>query len=110
MFSDVAQNLGYEALTELGVDRKNSAAPIDVLSHAFQMAAPSGADATVDFFISSAGNAVVIELQRVEPGNYTMLPETERTQLGQVLTNEQGGLVFREFQRQLRNNAEITSL
>ena len=110
MFSDVAQNLGYEVLTELGVDRKNSAAPIDVLSHAFQMAAPSGADAIVDFFISSAGNAVVIELQRVEPGNYMMLPEAERTQLGQALTNEQGGLVFREFQRQLRNSAEITAL
>ena len=110
LFSDVAQGLGYKVLIELGVDRKNSAAPMDVLSHAFQMAAPSGTDAAVDFFITPAGNAVVIELQRVEPGNYTMLPETERTQLGQVLTNEQGGLVFREFQRQLRNNAEITSL
>ena len=110
VFSDVAQDLGYEVLVELGVDRKTSAAPLDVLSHAFQMAEPSGTDASADFFISQAGDAVIIELQRVEPGTYTMLPEAERTQLSQVLTNEQGGLIFREFQRQLRNTADITAL
>jgi hypothetical protein len=56
------------------------------------------------------GDAIVIELQRVSPGEYKSLTDAERKQLQQVLGGESASLINNEYQRALRERAEISTL
>lgn len=100
----------YDLRVELGVDRRNSTVPAEVLFRLFELPPPGDGIASTDYIVTPNGDAVVIELQRVSPGVYTSLSETEQAQLQRLLTNELGSLVYQEYQRGLRERAEISVL
>ena len=58
--------------------------------------------------MSPAGDAQVISLVRVNTGSYAELDPAQQTLLQQQLTTEYAGLLDTEFQRALRENADIT--
>lgn len=107
---ELTESAGYEMQVELGVDRRNNVIPPEVLRRVFELPSP-GADGTIaDFVMVPNGDAVVIELLQVNTGDYKSLPETEQAQLQQALTSEFGRLLDTEFQRGLRDRADITVL
>jgi peptidyl-prolyl cis-trans isomerase D len=102
--------LGYELQVEMGVDRRNTLVPPEVLRRVFELPAPAADTLSADYVLASNGDAVVVELLQVNTGDYKSLPVAEQTQLEQVLTDEFSSLVDREFQLGLRDRAEITVL
>lgn len=106
----VVAELGYELKLEMGVDRRNTLVPPEVLWRAFELPAPGADSVSADFVLAPNGDAVVVELQQVKAGDYKALSEAEQAQLEQILTDEFSGLIDKEFQRGLRDRAEITVL
>ena len=106
----IVAELGYELQVEMGVDRRNTVVPPEVLRRVFELPAPAADAVSADYVLASNGDAVVVELQRVNAGDYKSLPVTEKTQLEQLLADELSSLVDREFQSGLRDRAEITVL
>jgi peptidyl-prolyl cis-trans isomerase D len=106
----IVAELGYELQVEMGVDRRNTLVPPEVLRRIFELPAPGADSSSADYVLASNGDAVVVELLQVTTGDYKSLPVAEQTQLEQVLTDEFSGLIDREFQRGLRDRAEITVL
>jgi peptidyl-prolyl cis-trans isomerase D len=101
---------GYELQIELGIDRSNTTVPNKVLSRTFELPPPGDDISSADFVITPNGDAVVIDLDQVNPGEYSLLSEAEQEQLQRILTGEYGNLVYQEYQRGLRERAEITVL
>ncbi|MBK6510899.1 MAG: hypothetical protein IPG06_16585 [Haliea sp.] len=106
----IVAELGYELQVEMGVDRRNTVVPPEVLRRVFELPTPAADAVSADYVLASNGDAVVVELQRVNAGDYKSLPVTEKTQLEQLLADELSSLVDREFQSGLRDRAEITVL
>lgn len=105
-----AKAQGYELQVELGIDRSNTTVANEVLRRIFELPAPGDEISSADFVITPNGDAVVMGLDQVNPGEYKSLPEAEQDQLQRILTGEYGNLVYQEYQRGLRENAEITVL
>jgi peptidyl-prolyl cis-trans isomerase D len=106
----VGRELGYELQVEMGVDRRNTLVPPEVLRRVFELPAPGADSPSADFVLAPNGDAVVVELLQVNAGDYKSLPEGEQKQLVQILTDEFSGLIDNEFQRGLRDRADITGL
>jgi peptidyl-prolyl cis-trans isomerase D len=105
-----ANERGYEWQVELGADRRSITVPQEVLRGAFALAAPDAGERIIDFTLSSRGDALVFELDRVTPGTLDGLPEPERDALRQQLNGEFGQLVDNEYQQGLRERADIRVL
>jgi peptidyl-prolyl cis-trans isomerase D len=105
-----AEGEGYELVVELGIDRRNTSVPPDVLRRVFELPPPAEGQASTDYITAFNGDAIVIDLQRVVPGHYNSLAEAEQLQLQRSLTTEFGTLVFQEYQRSLRDGADISVL
>lgn len=105
---EYAAGQDYEAVIELGVDRRNTVVPPEVLRRVFELSAPTDDLVSTDYIFTLSGDAVVINLQAVTPGEYNSLPEEEQQQMEQALTGELGGLVFQEYRRGLMERAEIS--
>jgi len=101
---------GYEWQVELGAGRRNTAVPRDVLQRAFELPVPASAQGTAEFIVTATGDAQVFELVRVNAGQYDQLTEAEQQLLQQQVSAEYSNLVDTEFQRGLRDNADITVL
>jgi peptidyl-prolyl cis-trans isomerase D len=106
----IATAKGYDTELELGVSRRASTVPPEVLRRAFELPAPDGAGLPVDFVMLPNGDAVIVELLQVATGEYKTLPETEQLQLEQIIGGELRGMMDAEFQRGLRERADITVL
>ena len=104
----LATAAGYTWQVELAADRRNSAVPPEILQRAFELPAPDGDGTIVDFVMSPAGDAQVISLVRVNTGSYAELDQSQQTLLQQQLTTEYASLLDTQFQRALRENADIT--
>ncbi|MEZ5573154.1 MAG: SurA N-terminal domain-containing protein [Halioglobus sp.] len=100
----------YNIQVELGVTRANKSVPPMVLQRIFELPAPSDEESTTDYLSMPNGDAVVIELLRVNAGDYKSLPLEEQVQLQRLLSGEFGSLIDNEFQTGLRESAEITVL
>ena len=105
-----AKAQGYELQVKLGIDRSNTTVPNEFLRRTFELPPPGDSNSSADFVITPNGDAVVIDLDQVSPGEYTSLSEAEQEQLQRILTGEYGNLVYQEYQRGLRESAEITVL
>jgi peptidyl-prolyl cis-trans isomerase D len=105
---DFARTQGYDLRVELSVDRRSTTVPPDVLRRVFELPPPAANMFPSDYIVAPNGDAVVIELQRVSPGEYKSLAVAEQAQLQQLLRGEFGGLINEEFQRGLQERAEIT--
>ena len=106
----VASREDYPWQVELGADRLNMSLPPEVLQRAFRLPSPTGEDPTVDFVITSSGDAQVVEVARVSVGEYARLETLQKQRLEQQVSAEYGSLTGVEFQRGLRESAEITTL
>ena len=103
-----ATEAGYDWQVELGADRRNGAVPRDVLARAFEMPVPAQNETLVDFIMAPSGDARVISLTGVTPGKFEALEQTARMSLQRQVTGEYANLVDSEFQRGLRESADIS--
>lgn len=104
----VANSAGYEWQVELGADRRTSNVPREVLGRAFEMAAPAEGETLVDVVMTSTGDAQVIALGSVNPGSLQALDPPAQIALQRQLSSEYSNLVDGEFQRGLRESADIS--
>jgi len=110
LLEDVATQMGFETKVELGLSRRSATLPPEILQHAFELPSPKSDKPTIDIVATPGGDATIIELLRVNPGEFKILPESEQGQVRQLLTGEFGGLINNEFQQGLREQAEISVL
>jgi peptidyl-prolyl cis-trans isomerase D len=101
---------GYEWQVELAANRRNPMVPAPVLRRAFELPEPAQGQSIFDYVLTPAGDVQVFELVRVTPGALVALDPAQKDQLKQQITAEYGGMVNSEFQRGLRDSADITVL
>jgi peptidyl-prolyl cis-trans isomerase D len=101
---------GYEWQVELAANRTSPVVPEPVLQRAFELQVPANGESTFDYVLTPMGDVQVLELVRVTPGAYEALNGPQKTQLKQQITAEYGRMVNTEFQRGLRDRADITVL
>jgi peptidyl-prolyl cis-trans isomerase D len=101
---------GYEWQVELGANQRNNTVPRGVLQRAFELPVPTSAQGTSEFIVTATGDAQVFELVRVIAGQYEQLTEAEQQLLQQQVSAEYSNLLNTQFQRGLRENADITVL
>jgi peptidyl-prolyl cis-trans isomerase D len=106
----VASEEDYEMRVELAVNRRNASLPPEVLKRAFELPIPDAQNSITEVVMAPNGDVAVIELLRVNVGDYKTLPETEQQQLRQLLGSEYSGLLNNEFQRGIRDKAEVSVL
>ncbi|CAA0119481.1 Peptidyl-prolyl cis-trans isomerase D [Halioglobus japonicus] len=106
----LAEAQGYDLQLELGADRRNTAVPPEALRRVFELPSPAADELSADFVMMPNGDVVVVELLKVNTGDYTSLPAIEQAQLQQILSQEFGGLIDAEYQNGLRARADITIL
>lgn len=101
---------GYEWQVELSANRANPMVPRPVLERAFELPAPGEGQSTFDYVVTPAGDVQVFELDSVTPGSLTALSPAQKKQLSQTITAEHARMANIEFQRGLRDRADITVL
>lgn len=106
----IASAQGYEVKTELGIERSNDTVPADVLRQVFELPVPADSLASFDFRAAPNGDAIVVELYRVSPGDYSSMPAAEQAELEKLLIGEKGSQVYQEYQSGLRERADIVVL
>jgi peptidyl-prolyl cis-trans isomerase D len=107
---ELASSHGYPLKVELGVDRRNTKVPVEVLRRIFELPPPAPDGTGTDFIMTPNGDAIFVELQRVNSGEYKSLTAAEKEQLQQMLGGESANLINNEFQHALRERAEIATL
>lgn len=106
---EFADTQGYEWQVELGASRNNSAVPAEVLRRTFELPHPAADTVSADYILTQAGDAVVLKLVNVNAGDYALLDKSEQQQIQQQVSAEFGSLVNAEFDRSLRDSADITT-
>jgi peptidyl-prolyl cis-trans isomerase D len=107
---DYANSNGYEWQVELAAKRTSLVVPGPVLQRAFQLPAPGEGETLVESVSTPSGDEQVLQLMRVEPGAFALLEAPDRQRLRQQISGEFASLVDAEFQRRLRESADITVL
>lgn len=105
---ELATAAGYPLQVELAVDRGNSSVPPEVLTRAFELPAPGEGEVVVDMLVSPAGDAQVVTLLRASKGRWQALEPTQQMALQRQVTTEYANLLNTEYQRGLRNSADIS--
>ena len=100
----------YEWQVELAAMRNNPMVPAQLLQRVFEMSAPQAGQSMFDYVQTSTGDVQVFELARVTPGALDALDPIQKSQLKQQITAEYSRMVNTEFQRGLRERADITVL
>ncbi len=107
---DFANENDYEWRVELAVRRDNPSVPATVLQRIFRLPEPADGENTVATVTTPAGDLQVIELMRVQPGELSGLEPAGEQRLRQQITGEFAGFVDGDFQRRLRDGADINVL
>lgn len=105
---ELANAAGYNWQVELGADRRNTAVPREVMGRVFELPVPPEDTTLVDFVMSATGDAQVITLLRVDPGRLGALEQAAQLALVRQTSSEYANLVNTEFQRGLRERADIS--
>ena len=103
-----ANDNSYPWQVELAANRSSAMVPPAVLQRAFQLPVPEQGGSTFEYVLSAQGDAQVFELVRVTEGDYAVLTERERDALDRQVSGEFAGLVDVEYQRALKDRADIT--
>lgn len=103
----LATRLDYEWQVELGARRDSRMVPRAVLQRAFALGAP-GAEPEVDYLVEPGGDARVVQLLRVTPGNLATLSTEEQSGLARRIRDEYGAIVQVEHQQGLLADADLT--
>ena len=101
---------GYAWQVELGARRSNNVLPRELVQRAFQLPVPAQGESSFEFIESRNGDVLVFELARVVPGDASELPAPMMNGLREQLAAESGGLLLGEFERGLRQRADISRL
>ena len=101
---------GYQWQVELAANRRNPMVPQAVLQRVFELPAPTEGQSTFDYVTSPTGDILVFELARVTPGALVALDPAQKNQLKSQITTVYGRILNTEFQRGLRERADITVL
>jgi peptidyl-prolyl cis-trans isomerase D len=99
---------GYSWQVKLAADRRNSAVPADVLAWAFKMPAPGQGEKLLDYVITAEGDTQVLLLMQVNPGRLEQLEQAAVALLRQQVSGEYANLLDNEYQRGLRERADIS--
>tara|TARA_R110001592_G_scaffold363036_1_gene679446 strand:+ start:62387 stop:64267 length:1881 start_codon:yes stop_codon:yes gene_type:complete len=99
---------GYNWQVELAAERRNSAVPADVLARAFEMPAPEQGEKLLDYVVTAEGDALVLSLMQVNPGRFDLLEQSDVVSLQQQVSAEYANLLDNEYQRGLRERADIS--
>ena len=105
---ELASAGGYDWQVELAADRRNSAVPADVLARAFEMPAPEQGETLLDYVVTAQGDAQVLTLMQVNPGSLAQLEQGAVVSLQQQVTGEYANLLDNEYQKGLRERADIS--
>lgn len=105
---ELATAAGYPLQVELAVDRGNSSVPPEVLTRAFELPAPGEGEVVVDMLVSPAGDAQVVTLLRASKGRWQALEPAQQMALQRQVTTEYANLLNTEYQRGLRDSADIS--
>jgi peptidyl-prolyl cis-trans isomerase D len=103
-----AKAQGYEWQVELAASRRSSMVPYPVLQRAFELPAPTDGNSQFEYVESASGDVLILELARVTTGVLSELAPAQESQLQQQVTAEYGGMVNNEYQRGLRDKADIS--
>lgn len=101
----LANERGYEWQVELGADRRNPNVPFEVLNRSFEMASSA-----VDTVYGNAGDVMLVEVVRVSAGDYGSLNAPEQQQMQRQTVMEYGAVVNTDYERGLRDSAEIETV
>jgi hypothetical protein len=104
----LASAAGYTWQAEPGADRRNTAVPREVLVRAFELPAPEAEQTLIDTVTTPSGDTQVIALTGVTPGGLDTMAQEARLALQRQLSSEHANLVDNEFQRGLRESADIS--
>ena len=104
----LATDTGYSWQVELGASRRSTTVPQEVLAKAFELPMPAEDTSLVDFVVTPTGDAQVISLLRVYPGRLDALEQQALVSLQRQTSGEYANLVNIEFQRGLRERADIS--
>ncbi|TXS89047.1 peptidylprolyl isomerase [Parahaliea maris] len=105
---EVAGQLGYEWQVEIGAQRDSAMLDPALTEAAFSLRAPESGASVSDYTMTAGGDAIVFDVSRVAPGQYASLPPGRKSQISQLIGGERGTLVQNEYQRSLRQRADIT--
>jgi len=103
----LATEAGYTWRAEPSAERRNTLIPSEVMQRAFAMPAPEPNEVLVDFVMTPAGDAQVISLAGVTPGRLEQMGQAAQMTLQQRLGSEYASLLNNEYQRGLRDSADI---
>ena len=84
--------------------------PAEILASAFLLAPPEAVASVVDYVVSTSGDAMVYEIDRVTPGSLGDLAEDEQRGLQQMVVAEYSQLIDNEYRQGLRESADISVL
>jgi peptidyl-prolyl cis-trans isomerase D len=107
---DFALAKNYEWQVELAAERRSPTVPAGILQRAFELPVPQEGEPAIDFILTDSGDAQVLELVRVSAGEYDALAAAQQQGLQQQVSSEYASLVDNEYQRGLRDAADITVL
>lgn len=105
---EVAAQLGFEWQVEIGAQRDSAMLDPALRDAAFSLRAPESDQSVADYTMTAAGDAIVFDVSRVAPGQYAALPPGRKSRINQLIGGERGTLVQNEYQRSLRQRADIT--
>ena len=91
-----------------GVDRNAFTVNREILEHVFSMPTPESS-ASVSKLSLSNGTYVLIELNRVNVGELSSIPEPDRERLVSSLESDLGVSDYQSFLNSLRENSDITA-
>lgn len=106
----IANTKGYQWQVELGLDRRARNLPQGVMQRVFEMPAPKGDGTVADTVLSDTGDVVLVQLMRVNPGDFAALDQQQQEQLEQAVMSEYSSLLDTQYVTGLRDSADISVL
>lgn len=105
-----ANDNGYDWQVELAAYRGSTVVPRNVLQRAFELPGPTPGDSVFEYVLSPEGDVQVLELARITAGELKALLPAQKTELQEQVKAEFARMANNEFQRGVRERAEISVL
>lgn len=105
-----ANDNGYDWQVELAAYRGSTVVPRNVLERAFELPQPAPGGSVFDYVMDSEGDVTVLELARITAGDLSALRPAQKAELSKQVKAEFASMANTEFQRGVRERADITVL
>lgn len=104
---DAANEAGFSWQVELGARRDSGRLPGVVRERLFTLQAPSSGEVRRDIVSTDPDATYIIEFTRVTPGSLTAASAQDQLALRNRLAGEAGGVLQQQYERSLRDKAEV---